>query len=154
MAYSHKCIYCGRYTTKGNECYVGNRQYAHKECYAFKKECEKRIDSFSVSKFKKQLRELVDNGRDINGLTKALEYWYDEKGNSSQRANGGIAILDYVYDEAQEYFQKKKERARLASGVTDEQKKAYQDIWKKPLAKTPKQMPFRKPIGVHYIDMK
>ena len=37
-------------------------------------------------------------------MLKTLIYWYEIKGNSIEKANGGIGIIPYVYKDASEYY--------------------------------------------------
>ena len=37
-------------------------------------------------------------------MLKTLIYWYEIKGNSTEKANGGIGIIPYVYKDASEYY--------------------------------------------------
>ena len=39
-----------------------------------------------------------------SGLRKALTYFYEVKGNSIEKANGGIGIIPYIYRRAYEYY--------------------------------------------------
>ena len=39
-----------------------------------------------------------------SGMLKALIYFYDIKGNSTDKAYGSIGILPYVYEEAKAYY--------------------------------------------------
>lgn len=37
-------------------------------------------------------------------MLKALVYWFEIKGHSIEKANGGIGIIPYVYQQAYEYY--------------------------------------------------
>lgn len=39
-----------------------------------------------------------------SGILMALKYWFGEKNNTIERANGGMGIVPYIYDEAQRYY--------------------------------------------------
>lgn len=39
-----------------------------------------------------------------SGIKRTLEYFYEIKGNSTAKANGGIGIVPWVYEEAKRYF--------------------------------------------------
>lgn len=43
-------------------------------------------------------------GYNDSGILMALKYWFGEKKNSIERANGGMGIVPYIYDEAQNYY--------------------------------------------------
>ena len=57
----------------------------------------------------------------------ALKYWFGEKNNSIERANGGMGIVPYIYDEAQRYYRniilKKKKLLEQATKQQEEEKK-------------------------------
>ena len=38
-------------------------------------------------------------------MLKTLKYFFEIKGNSIEKANGGIGIIPYVYEEAYKYYQ-------------------------------------------------
>ena len=37
-------------------------------------------------------------------MLKTLIYWYEVKGNSTEKANGGIGIIPFVYKQACDYY--------------------------------------------------
>ena len=39
-----------------------------------------------------------------SGMRKTLKYFFEVRGNSIEKANGGIGIIPYVYDEAYIYW--------------------------------------------------
>lgn len=39
-----------------------------------------------------------------SGMLKALKYFYEVKGNSIEKSNGGIGILPYIYKNAYNYW--------------------------------------------------
>ena len=39
-----------------------------------------------------------------SGIKRTLQYFYEVKGNSIEKSNGGIGIVPWVYDEAKRYY--------------------------------------------------
>jgi hypothetical protein len=39
-----------------------------------------------------------------SGIHRSLEYFYEVKGNSLDKANGGIGIVPFVYQDAYNYY--------------------------------------------------
>jgi len=118
-----KCPYCNKYFHRENEEYVqiNKTRYAHKACYdrhnaeMTQEERDKQVlENFikqlfgleSVSmKIKKQIEDYHDNkGYTYSGIYKTLLYFYQVKGHSIDKANGGIGIVPYVYDDAKNYY--------------------------------------------------
>ena len=53
----------------------------------------------------KQLKEFRDTyNYSYSGICKTLRWWFELKGNSVEKANGGIGIVPYVYDQACDYY--------------------------------------------------
>ena len=46
----------------------------------------------------------LDYNFSYSGMQKALTYFYEVKGNSIEKANGGIGIVPYVYQQAYNYY--------------------------------------------------
>ena len=56
-------------------------------------------------KIKKQINTFHDEYKyTYSGILKSLIYFYEVKGNSLEKSNGGIGIVPYVYDEAKIYY--------------------------------------------------
>lgn len=55
-----------------------------------------------VRKQIKQYRE--EYNYTYSGIHKALVYFYEVKGNPTEKANGGIGIVPYVYQNAYNYY--------------------------------------------------
>ena len=118
-----KCLYCGKTFDRDLEEYVqvNKVRYAHKICYdqhqshltQEQKDIEALhnyikklfgIDSLSV-KIKKQIEDYHNNKNyTYSGIYKSLLYFYQVKGNSIDKANGGIGIVPYVYEDARNYY--------------------------------------------------
>ena len=100
---------------------VSKRRYAHKECSM--SEDEKKLQenkdreelydyimklfniSFVDPKIQKQIKKYIEeNNYTYSGIKKALVYFFEIKGNSVEKANGGIGIVSYVYTQAYNYY--------------------------------------------------
>lgn len=117
-----KCLYCGQSFDRNSEPFVkpkGNR-YAHTACHeqaqSHKTQEERDYDDL-VEYIKqllgnpinprvwKQLKEYVEIYQyTYSGINKTLKWWYEIRGNSIEKANGGIGIVPYVYDQACQYY--------------------------------------------------
>lgn len=117
-----KCLYCEEIFDRDKvECLKIGRRYVHKTCYE-KKEKEKTKEQkdleqlnnyilklFSLTtipqKIKRQIKEYVEQYQySYSGIYKSLYWFYEIKGNSLEKANGGIGIVPYIYKEAYNYF--------------------------------------------------
>lgn len=57
------------------------------------------------ARIKKQLKDMMATyGFSYSGIHKTLVYWYEVKGSSIAKANGGLGIVPYVYEPAKKYF--------------------------------------------------
>ena len=123
MAHQVKCLYCGQIFDRDNVPFiqVSKRRYAHKECSM--SEDEKKLQenkdreelydyimklfniSFVDPKIQKQIKKYIEeNNYTYSGIKKALVYFFEIKGNSVEKANGGIGIVPYVYTQAYNYY--------------------------------------------------
>ena len=64
---------------------------------------------FNVDVIDTRLRKQINNYHDndkysYSGILKSLIYFYEVKGNSIEKANGGIGIVPYIYNEAKAYY--------------------------------------------------
>lgn len=118
-----KCPYCGKTFDRNLEEFVqiNSRRFAHKICYdqheshltQEQKDLEtlqnfiKKLfntDTISV-RIKKQIEDYHNNKNyTYSGIYKSLVYFYQVKGNSIEKANGGIGIVPYVYEDARNYY--------------------------------------------------
>lgn len=117
-----KCLICGVTFDRNSEefCQKG-RRYAHKEC--FDREQEKRSqeerDKDSLEEYIKKLfnedyisariRQQINRMREqydfsYTGILKSLIFFFEVRGNSIEKANGGIGIVPYVYKDAYNYY--------------------------------------------------
>ena len=54
---------------------------------------------------RKQINEFINKyNYSYSGIYRSLEYFYEIKGNSKEKANGGIGIVPYVYQDAYNYY--------------------------------------------------
>ena len=123
MAHQVKCLYCGQIFDRDKVPFiqVSKRRYAHKECSI--SEDEKKLQenkdreelydyimklfniSFVDPKIQKQIKKYIEeNNYTYSGIKKALVYFFEIKGNSIEKANGGIGIVPYVYTQAYNYY--------------------------------------------------
>ena len=53
----------------------------------------------------RQIKDFHDNKNyTYSGMLKSLVYFYDVKGNTIEKSNGGIGIIDYQYKDAYNYY--------------------------------------------------
>jgi len=108
--------------------YIKNR-YWHKKCYANqrnqaieKEKLLKYIEQLLHKKIDYKINNQIKNYTEIRKYTyediyHALYYFFDIKGNSIAKANGGIGIVPYIIEEAKNYFQQKKAIASKAQDI-------------------------------------
>lgn len=118
-----KCFYCNEYFSRELTEFVqiNKVRYAHKSCYdkhlSEQTQEEKDINALHcyikklfdldnlTQKIIRQIKDYHDNKQyTYSGMLKTLTYFYQVKGNSIDKANGGIGIIPYVYDEAKNYY--------------------------------------------------
>ena len=61
-------------------------------------------EEYNKARVNKQIKDFVAEGYTLSGILKSLIYFYEVKGNSRDKANGGIGIVPYVYKEAYNYY--------------------------------------------------
>ena len=116
-----KCPICGEQFYREDEPFIKiKNRYIHKKCYEAKenekteeeKEYELLIEYikklFGVQtltvKINRQIKDLTSKGYSYKGIRKTLIYWFEIKGNSIEKANGGIGIIPYIYEQALVYW--------------------------------------------------
>ena len=123
MAHPVVCVYCKtRFDRDKVECVqVSAKRYAHKECSMSeaeklsqeqkdKQELEEYImklfkTSYVEPRVQKQIKQFREEYHyTYSGIRKALIYFYEVKGNSIEKANGGIGIVPYTYTNAFNYY--------------------------------------------------
>ena len=123
MAHIVTCVYCKQRFDRDKFPYVqvSARRYAHQECslteeQKISKEEQDKIDLenyilklFKVDYVDARVRKQIKQYREefnytYSGIRKALIYFYEVKGNSIEKANGGIGIVPYVYQHEYNYY--------------------------------------------------
>lgn len=123
MAHFVCCTECKLRFDRDKEEYVAisARRYAHKRCYEkslrTKSEEEQNksdLEAYIMKMFnepyvnariKKQIKDFIaEYNYTYSGIHKSLIYFFEVKGNSIEKANGGIGIVPYVYRDAYNYF--------------------------------------------------
>lgn len=123
MAHIVTCVYCKQRFDRDKFPYVqvSARRYAHQECslteeQKLNKEEQDKIDlenyilklfkiDYVDAKIRKQIKQYREEyNYTYSGIRKALVYFYEIKGNSIEKANGGIGIVPYVYQSAYNYY--------------------------------------------------
>ena len=62
-------------------------------------------EEYITPRVRKQMNTYIDQYQyTYSGMKKALVYFYEIKGNSTDKANGGIGIIPYVYKDAFNYY--------------------------------------------------
>lgn len=123
MAHKVKCIYCKQTFDRDKYSFVqiSPRRYAHVNCASIEKDRLKQEEADKIAleeyimkllgedfvspKVRKQLNTYIEQYQyTYSGIRKALIYFYEVKGNSKEKANGGIGIVPYVYKDAFNYY--------------------------------------------------
>ena len=123
MAHRVKCYYCQQFFDRDKEptVQVMSRRYAHKLCAEKAKthveevlddkgQLEQYImklfgDDYVTPRIRKQINEYVDTYNfTYSGILKALKYFYEIKGNNTEKSNNGIGIVPYIYKDAFNYY--------------------------------------------------
>lgn len=100
----------------------GARRYAHYDCLPsgeivplpqVDENLEKLInytknllgESYNAARVKKQIKDFKEEyNYSYNSMLKCLIYFYEVKGNSKEKANGGIGIIPFIYNDAYNYY--------------------------------------------------
>lgn len=131
-----KCLYCGQMFDANMEPFVkpNARRYAHKSCAQSaeenqsqeerdKKELEEYIKQlFGINSISIKIKKQIDTFKkeknySYSGMRKTLKYFFEIRGNSIEKANGGIGIIPYVYDQAFDYWRALWEAQERNKGV-------------------------------------
>lgn len=126
MAHIVKCTVCGESFDRDKIQAVksGARRYAHYTCLPEGElvplpnavvdqdlvDLENYIknllgDDYNPARVKKQIKDYKNEyNYSYSGMLKALVWFYEIKGNSIEKANGGIGILPFVYQDAYNYY--------------------------------------------------
>lgn len=123
MSHFVTCVYCKQKFDRDRLPFiqVSARRYAHQECSLTEdekknKEEQDKIDlenyimslfktDYIDAKIRKQIKQYKEEyNYTYSGIRKALVYFFEIKGNSIEKANGGIGIVPYVYQQAYNYY--------------------------------------------------
>ena len=130
MAHMVKCAICGESFDRDKVQAVkhGARRYAHLRCNPTGEvvvseidpvkakeqqelaELESYIqtllqDDYNPARVKKQINEYKQKyGYGYDSMRKTLIYWYEIKGQSKEKANGGIGIIPFIFNDAKNYY--------------------------------------------------
>jgi hypothetical protein len=122
MAHIVKCLYCEKKFDRDKMPYIQvGRRYAHKECSLTAEERKTQeeqdkqdLDNYIIqllkidyidARIRKQIKTyLEEHNYTYSGIKKALIYFYEVKGNSIEKANGGIGIVPFIYKDAFNYY--------------------------------------------------
>lgn len=75
-------------------------------------------ESYNAARVRKQLKDYIENDHfTYSGILGSLVYWYEVKGNSIEKANGGIGIVGFIYNDARSYFA----RIQSANDINEEE---------------------------------
>ena len=118
------CKICGKQFDRNAEQAViaGPRRYAHQKCLPtgelvpMENPIDPELDKlnnyiinllgkdYNAARVKKQIKDFKEQGMSYSGMLKSLIYFYEVKGNSKEKANGGIGIVSFVYKDAYNYY--------------------------------------------------
>ncbi len=123
MAHLVTCVFCGKRFDRDKLPYqaVSARRYAHIECFKQEEAKLKKIEqdkanleayimklfgeTYINARVRKQINTFIQEyDYSYSGIHKALTYFFEVKGNSIEKANGGIGIVPYVYKDAYNYY--------------------------------------------------
>ncbi|MBO7212711.1 MAG: hypothetical protein J6V44_17140 [Methanobrevibacter sp.] len=123
MAHIVTCVYCKNRFDRDKQPFVtvSTRRYAHQACSmtddqkkAKEVKDKEELDEYIKQLFKttyvdariqKQIKQYVEEYNfTYSGIKKALIYFFEIKGNSINKNNGGIGIVPYVYQNAYNYY--------------------------------------------------
>lgn len=123
MAHYVTCVYCKLRFDRDKEptTQISARRYAHVEC-AKKHQKEKTQEEKDLEDLENYIMKLLDEpyvnaktrkqikdykkeyNYTYSGMLKTLIWFYEIKGNSTDKANGGIGIIPFVYKNACDYY--------------------------------------------------
>ena len=123
MSHFVTCVYCKQKFDRDKLPFIqiSAKRYAHQECSLTEdekknKEEQDKIDlenyimslfktDYIDAKIRKQIKQYKEEyNYTYSGIRKALVYFFEIKGNSIEKANGGIGIVPYVYQQAYNYY--------------------------------------------------
>jgi hypothetical protein len=117
-----KCPGCSLFFDRDKIAFVQfKNRYWHKQCYDSMTQQSaqddrdlKVLEEYIVkllkldcmnARIKKQIKDMrSEYGFTYSGILKSLQYFYEVRNNSIEKANGGVGIVPYVYEDAKKYF--------------------------------------------------
>lgn len=116
------CVYCKKplHRIKDSCVLISQGKYAHSDCAEIEEKREltdkEQLEEYIKQLFKtdyvnpliqKQIKKYAEEYNfTYSGMLKALQYFYEIKGGSLEKAHGGIGIIPYVYKDAYNYHYK------------------------------------------------
>ena len=62
-------------------------------------------EDYVNARVRKQIKDFKEEyGYTYSGILKSFIYFYEVKGNSKEKANGGIGIVPFIYQQARQYY--------------------------------------------------
>jgi hypothetical protein len=123
MAHIVTCIYCKQKFDRDKVPFskISERRYAHQACVAGtvvektkeEKDYDALIeyakhllkDTYNDARVRKQIKDFKEQyDYSFSGMLKSLIWFYEIKGNSTEKANSGIGIIPFVYNDALNYY--------------------------------------------------
>lgn len=124
MAHYVICSVCGKKFNRDvvQAVKTGARRYAHIECcpdgekvplpqrdpdlIKLENYIQKLLgDDYNKARVNKQIKQFIEEyNYSYSGILKSLVYFFEVKGNSTDKANGGIGIVPFVYKDAYNYY--------------------------------------------------
>ena len=101
-------------------------------------------ENYNAARVKKQIKDFKEQGMSYSGMLKSLIYFYEVKGNSKEKANGGIGIVPFVYKDAYNYYYD-----LFMAQQRNENKKPFIERVREIIIKPPK---VKKPIKLSDLD--
>lgn len=117
------CVHCKKRFDRDKEPFVqvSSRRYAHKNCSMSEEEKNLQLikdqedlnnyimklfnTTYILPRVQKQINTYItEYNFTYSGILKALIYFYEVKGNSIEKSNGGIGIVPYIYKDAFNYY--------------------------------------------------
>ena len=158
------CKICGKQFDRNAEQAViaGPRRYAHQKCLPtgelvpMENPIDPELDKlnnyiinllgkdYNAARVKKQIKDFKEQGMSYSGMLKSLIYFYEVKGNSKEKANGGIGIVPFVYKDAYNYYYD-----LFMAQQRNENKKPFIEKVREIIIKPPK---VKKPIKLFDLD--
>lgn len=118
-----KCLYCSQIFDRDKiDCVaVRSNRYAHTECHLRAEQAKEKTEKdkeileeyikrlFQYEELPLKIRTQIKTYHEkenfsYSGIHKSLVYFFEIKGNSVEKANGGIGIVPYVYNDAYVYY--------------------------------------------------